>query len=82
MEQHVLYARTRLQAHRYPILPHMAMDLLAAPASSSADERTFSKAGEVLVESRYNTFADLAEANQCLKSWCDEGLIWKHQEGS
>jgi hypothetical protein len=68
--------------HRFPILRHMAMDLLATPASSSADERTFSKAGEVLDESRYNTLADLAEANQCLKSWTDEGLIWQHQPGS
>ena len=68
--------------HRYPILRHMAMDLLGAPASSSADERTFSKAGEVLDESRYNTLADLAEANQCLKSWSSEELIWRHQDGS
>lgn len=41
----------------------MAMDLLAAPANSAADERTFSKAGQVLNESRYNTLVDLAEAN-------------------
>ena len=68
--------------HRFPILRHMAMDLLATPASSSADERTFSKAGQVLEEGRYNTLADLAEANQCLKNWCDEGLIWQHQESS
>ena len=72
----------RANHHRYPILRHMAMDLLAAPASSAADERTFSKAGQVLNESRYNTLADLAEANQCCKSWCSEGLIWQHQEGS
>jgi hypothetical protein len=55
------------------------MDLIGAPASSSADERTFSNAGQVLEEGGYNTLADLAEANQCLKSWCYEGLIWRHQ---
>jgi hypothetical protein len=67
---------------RYPILRHMAWDLLGTPASSSADERTFSKAGQVLDESRYSILADLAEANQCLKSWGDEELIWLHQKGS
>jgi hypothetical protein len=63
--------------HRYPILRHMAFDLLGTPASSSANERTFSKAGEVLDKRRFSTLDDLAEANQCLKSWCDEGLIWQ-----
>ena len=72
----------RANQHRYPILRHMAMDLLATPASSAADERTFSQAGQVLNASRYNTLADLAEANQCCKSWCNEGLIWQHPEGS
>ena len=65
--------------HRYPILRHMAFDLLAAPASSAADERTFSIASHSLNEERYNTLADLAEATQCCRSWCTEGLIWQHQ---
>ena len=63
--------------HRYPILRHMAFDLLGAPASSSADERTFSKAGRSLNEERFNTLDDLAEAVQCPKSWMDEGIIYK-----
>jgi hypothetical protein len=68
--------------HRYPVLRHMAFDLLGTPASSSADERTFSKAGEVLDKSRFSTLDDLAEANQCLKSWCNEGLIWQIPQSS
>jgi hypothetical protein len=60
---------------RYPILRHMAFDLLAAPSSSAAAERQFSIAGHVLNEDRYLTKADLAEANQCLKNWFQEGLI-------
>ena len=66
--------------HRYPILAHMAFDLLGTPASSSADERTFSKGGQVLNEERFNTKDDLAESHQCLKSWEDEGLIWQVNE--
>jgi hypothetical protein len=65
---------------RYPILAYMALDLLGAPASSSADERTFSKGGIVLNDERFNTLDDLAEGHQCLKSWTDEGLIWQEME--
>jgi len=46
----------------------MAFDHLAAPASSSADERVFSKAGNVINEERWHMLDDLAEALQCLKS--------------
>ena len=64
----------RYNQHRYPVLRHMAFDLLATPASSSADERIFSQAGHVLDEERFNTKDDLAEAQQCLKSIFDEGI--------
>ena len=62
--------------HRYPILRHMAFDLLATPASSTADERTFSKAGHTINNERFNTKDDLAEANQCMRSWIEEGVIY------
>jgi hypothetical protein len=66
--------------HRYPVLCHMAFDLLAAPASSSADERQFSQADWTLNKERFNTKDDLAEANQCLKSWISEGIIYQTTE--
>ena len=58
----------------------MAFDLLAAPASSSADERQFSQADWTLNKERFNTKDDLAEANQCLKSWISEGIIYQTTE--
>ena len=61
--------------HRFPVLRHMAVDLLAAPASSSADERLFSKAGHVLNEERWHTGDELAESVQLLKSWYDQELL-------
>jgi hypothetical protein len=61
--------------HRCPTLSHMAFDLLAAPASSAADERLFSKAQHVLNEDRFNTLDDLAESTQCLKNWFVQGLL-------
>ena len=54
----------------------MAFDLLGAPASSSADERQFSQADWTLNKERFSTKDDLAEANQCLKSWISEELIY------
>lgn len=48
--------------------------LLAAPASSSADERQFSMASHVLDEEHWHTLDDLAEAWQCLKSLFLEGI--------
>lgn len=61
--------------YQYPILRHMALDLLAAPSSSAAAERQFSLAGHVLNEDRYQTLTDLAEANQCLKNWYLQDLV-------
>lgn len=63
-----------LNQYRYPVLRHIAFDLLATPASSSADERIFSQAGHVLDEEHFNTKDDLAEAQQCLKSTFDKGI--------
>jgi hypothetical protein len=61
--------------HRFPVLRHLAFELFACPASSAADERTFSIAGNVLNEDRHNTQEVLAEAYQGLRSWFAEGLI-------
>lgn len=59
-------------------MKHMALDLLAAPASSSADERTFSKAGHVLDGDCWHTKDDLAQAEQCLRSAIDEGIEFNY----
>jgi hypothetical protein len=61
--------------HRYPVLRHLAFEVLAAPASSSADERIFSMAGDVVNEERPQTLEELAEAYQGLRSWYSEGLL-------
>ena len=59
----------------YPVLKHLAFTLLAAPASTAADERLFSIAGNVVDEERPHTKQPLAESTQCLRSWHHEGLI-------
>jgi hypothetical protein len=65
----------RLHQNDYPVLKHLAFALLAAPASTSADERLFSRAGNVVNEQRPHTQQQLAEHVQCLRSWHAEGLI-------
>lgn len=44
------------------MLKHLAFDLLAAPASTAANERLFLMAGNVANEERPYTQADLAES--------------------
>jgi hypothetical protein len=64
-----------LHQSSYPVLKHLAFTLLAAPASSASDERLFSIAGNFVNEQRPLTQQELAQAEQCLRSWYTEGLI-------
>ena len=50
-------------------------EVLAAPASSAADERIYSMAGDVVNDERPNTMEELAEAYQGLRSWYSERLL-------
>ena len=63
-----------LHQDEYPVLKHLAFTLLAALASTAADERLFSMAGNVVNEERPHTTQELAEAAQCLRSWHHEQL--------
>jgi hypothetical protein len=64
-----------LHQSQYPVLKHLALTLLAAPASTAADERLFSTSGNVVNEQRPRTQQELAQAVQCLRSWHSEGLV-------
>lgn len=46
--------------HLYPVLKHLAFTVLAAPASTAADGRLFSIAGNVVNEQRPHTEQELA----------------------
>lgn len=60
---------------QYPVLKHLAFTLMAAPASTAADERFFSIGGSVVNEERPHTQQQLAESVKCLRSWYHKGLI-------
>jgi hypothetical protein len=64
-----------LHQSSYPVLKHLAFTLLAAPTSSASDERLFSIASNFVNEQRPLTQQELAQAEQCLRSWYTEGLI-------
>lgn len=59
---------------RFPLLPHLAFELFAIPASAAAKEKTFSTAGNSVDNDRPRTPYELAEAQQLLRSWYYEGI--------
>ena len=66
--------KSTMNGIHYPVLQHLPIDTLAAPASSSGDEHVFSMAGLVLDDEHFNTKSGLAEVQQCLKSYETAGL--------
>jgi hypothetical protein len=54
--------------HRFPVLRHLAFEVLAVLASSSADERVFSMTRDVVNDVRPNKLEELVEAYQGLRS--------------
>jgi hypothetical protein len=55
--------------HLSPVLRHLAFEIFACPASSAADERVFSLAGNMLNDAHHNIQEELAEAYQGPRSW-------------
>jgi hypothetical protein len=60
---------------RFPLLRHLAFEFLVIPASAAAKERTFSIAGNSVNNDRPQTLYELAEAQQLLRSWYNEGIV-------
>jgi hypothetical protein len=60
---------------RYPVLYYIAMDLLAAPATTAADERIFSQGDDVVNNERPRLSDNMAQKQVCLRSWITSGLV-------
>ncbi|GAB7336407.1 hypothetical protein MBLNU13_g09125t1 [Cladosporium sp. NU13] len=60
---------------RFPLLRHLAFEVFAILASASANERTFSIAGNSIGNDRPRTLYELAEAQRLLRSCYDEDMI-------
>ncbi|XP_072147896.1 zinc finger BED domain-containing protein RICESLEEPER 2-like [Setaria viridis] len=56
-------------AHRFPILSHMARDLLAIPISTVASESAFSTGGRVLDDFRSSLTPIMVERLICTQDW-------------
>ena len=59
----------------YPILSHMALDILAIPAMSAEVERVFSSASLTITDRRNRLGDKVVEAIECQKSWLQSGII-------
>lgn len=59
----------------FKTLRQWAFDMLSVPAMSAECERVFSSAKNLIVASRNNLDDDLVEANECLRSWWNRGLL-------
>ncbi|KIK49060.1 hypothetical protein CY34DRAFT_70720 [Suillus luteus UH-Slu-Lm8-n1] len=63
------------QQKKYPNLSRMALDYLSAPASSTAVERVFSQARQLLHFTRNRLSSASIRAFLCLGSWSRHDLI-------
>ena len=59
----------KLNSTKYPILSHMARDILAIPVSTVASESAFSTGGRVLDPHRTSLKPDTVEALVCAQDW-------------
>jgi len=62
-------------SHQCPVLSAMARLYLAIPGTSTASERVFSAAGNLISEKRTRLSCDSIQANMTLRSWSKTGLI-------
>lgn len=61
-------------AHRYPRLSLMAVDMLTIASSSAESERTFSSSGRMMVPLRSRLRRETMAMAQCIRSWSRAGI--------
>eukprot|EP00267_Zea_mays_P043652 XP_020395764.1 zinc finger BED domain-containing protein RICESLEEPER 2-like [Zea mays] len=59
----------KAHAHRFPILAHLARDVLAMPISTVASESAFSTSGRILDDFRTSLTPFMLEALVCTQDW-------------
>lgn len=65
----------RLNKNTYPTLARAARDVLAGQSSSAASERAFSKAGQLVVQSRSRLGSEVISAHMYCESWFGFGKM-------
>ncbi len=64
----------KANAHRYPRLSLMAVDMLTIPSSSAESERAFSSAGRMMAPLRNRMRREIVAMAQCIRSWSRAGI--------
>jgi hypothetical protein len=67
MKDEPLRWRRERGQHLYPTLAAVAFDLFSIPGMRSECERSFSDAGNLIPDHRYNLKNDIIQNDQCLK---------------
>jgi hypothetical protein len=64
-----------VKQRRWTALKQQALDVLSIPAMSTACERLFSSAGDLVGMRRYSLHDDTMERLECLRQWLQNGLV-------
>lgn len=67
------------QQQQYPCLSKLALSILSAHAMSADTERVFSNSRRTVDQTRPRLSPQFIEANECIKSWNQQGLITADQ---
>ena len=70
----------KLNAHRFPVMSHIARDVLAIPITSVASESAFSTSGHILHDFRTSLTPFMLEALVCSQDWLRRGTPIDVQE--
>lgn len=70
----------KLNSHRYPVLAHLARDVLAIPISTVASESAFSTSGRILDDFHTSLTPFMLEALVCAQDWLRRGTPIDIQE--
>ena len=56
-------------SYKYPVLSHLARDILVIPVSTVSSEQVFSTTGRIVEERRSSMTPEMVEVLACVRDW-------------